>query len=89
MSVINCVTPPPPTFPHTGIEINVLRHHFEKVPLLFSGQNEIASTSRKKNAELNETETNETCTLVQGIRAKFLQNLKQIGINLNFVWLKV
>ena len=26
--------------------------------------------------------------LVQGIRAKILQNLKQIGIKLNLVWLK-
>ena len=26
--------------------------------------------------------------LVQGIRAKFLRNLKQIGIKLNLVWLK-
>ena len=34
------------------------------------------------------TKNNDFWHIVQGIRAKFLQNLKQIGIKLNLVWLE-
>ena len=37
---------------------------------------------------INDQIRDEKLQYVQGIRAKFLRNLKQIGIKLNLVWLE-
>ena len=44
---------------------------------------------RKAGKKIVQTHRKQSCDLiVQGIRAKILQNLKQIGIKLNLVWLQ-